>query len=239
MGQCILVGMDATLAHPTRSALELACQVLELDSSACHLILLHVIPVPVDPTPRWDKPLGSWSYIPPTRGQLHQAHRVLQQARALLGQRGIPLAFIEILVRAGTPADELARLARERNVDLLVLGSGPPSRIDFLRRLLLGSRTRRVLRLAPCRVLLACPTAAIPAGDLIAWYEQALQLCLLQQTEMLLVLTPAEVARRFALADQPIGHREIEAAARALKRLASRGLLVCQVVQGEMRCWND
>jgi hypothetical protein len=124
----------------------------------------------------------------------------LQQARALLGQRGIPLASIELLVRAGTPADELARVARERNVDLLVLGSGSPSRIGFLRRLLLGSSTRRALRVAPCRVLLAHPPTAIHIGDLIAWYEQALQLFLLQQTETLLVLTPAEVARRFALA---------------------------------------
>ena len=239
MSQCILVGVDATLSHPTRSALEMACQVLEQDSSAFHLLLLHVIPVPIDPTPRWGKPLGSWSYLPPTRGQLHQAHHVLQQACALLGQRGIPLASIELLVRVGTPADELVRVAQERNVDLLVLGTGPPSWIGFLRRVFQGSSTRRVLRFAPCRVLLACPSAAIHAGDLIAWYEQALQLYLLQQRETLIAFTPAEVARRFALPDQTIGYREIEAAARALERLADRGLMVCQVVQGELRCWND
>lgn len=200
MSRCILVGVDTTLSPPTRSALEMACQVLEQDALACHLILLHVIPVPIDPTPRWGKPLGSWSYLAPTSCQLCQAHHVLQQARALLGQRGIPFASFEPLVRAGTPADELTRVARERTVDLLVLGSSPPSRCGFLRRLLLGSSTRRVLRFAPCRVLLASSPAATHPGDLIAWYEQALQLCLLQQAETLVVFTPTEVARRFALA---------------------------------------
>jgi nucleotide-binding universal stress UspA family protein len=239
MSRCILVGVNAALSPPTRSALEMACQVLEQDTSTCHLILLHVIPVPIDPTPRWGKPLRSWSYFPPTRDQLHQAHHVLQQARALLEQRGVPLSSVELLVRAGTPADELACIARERNVDLLVLGTGLPSCIGFLRRVLVGSNTRRVLRLAPCRVLLARPPTARHAGNLSTWYEQALQLCLVQQGKRLVVLTPTEVARRFALPDQPIGHREIEAAARALKRLADQGLLVCQVVQGEVRCWND
>lgn len=239
MSQRILIGVDASLSPPTRSALELACQVLKQDVSTGHLLLLHVIPVPIDPTPRWGKAPRSWSYLPPTSSQLCQAHHVLQQARALLGQRGIPLASIELLVRAGTPADELARVAREQHVDLLVLGSRSSSCCSFLRRVLLGSSTRRVLRVAPCRVLLVSSPSPSHSGDLIAWYEQALQLCLVQQKEMLVVFTPAEVAWRFARPDQAIGHREIKAAAGALERLADRGLLICQVVQGEVRCWND
>lgn len=239
MSQRILIGVDASLSPPTRSALELACQVLKQDVSTGHLLLLHVIPVPIDPTPRWGKAPRSWSYLPPTSSQLCQAHHVLQQARALLGQRGIPLASIELLVRTGIPADELARVAQEQHVDLLVLGSSSSSCCGFLRRLLLGSSTRRVLRVAPCRVLVASSPSPIQTGDLTAWYEQALQLCLVQQNETLVIFTPAEVAWRFARPEQAIGHREIEAAAFALKRLADRGLLLCQMVQGEMRCWND
>lgn len=239
MGRCILVGVDAPFSPATRSALELACQVLEQDTLASHLLLLHVIPVPVDPAPRWGRPLGSWSYVPPTRSQLHLAHDVLQQACALLGQRGIALSSVEFLVRAGTPTDELVHIARERQVDLLVLGTGLPARIHVLRQVFFDRSTRRVFRAAPCRVLLAHPPAALHAGNLSVWYEQALQLCLVQQGAQLVVFTPTEVARRFALPDQPIGHREIKAAARTLKRLADRGLLVCQVIGGELRCWND
>lgn len=55
MGRCILVGVDASLSQATWSALESVCQLIEQDSSDCHPILLHVIPVPYDPTPRWGK----------------------------------------------------------------------------------------------------------------------------------------------------------------------------------------
>jgi nucleotide-binding universal stress UspA family protein len=239
MSRCILVGVDACLSLPTYAALEMVCQVLEQDASAFHLILLHVIPVPVDPTPRWGKPLGSWTYAPPTNGQLRQARHALQRARLVVAQREISLASIELLVRAGTPTDELVRVARERNVDLLILGSHPPSHFGLLRRMFLGSITRRVVRVAPCRVLLARLPSLFDAGDLTAWYEQALQRCLHQQTSTLVVFTPTEVARHFTRTDQAIGPREVEAAAHALERLAAQGLLLCQVVHGEMRCWND
>ncbi len=157
----------------------------------------------------------------------------------MLEQFGVPLDSVELLLRAGTPAEELAHVARERGVDLLVLGSRPSSRFRFLRRALLGSTTRRVMQSAPCRVLLARQPRPGDAVDLVAWYEQAVMLYLQQQTNSLVVFTPGEVARYFALTDQAIGHCEVEAAAHALERLANQGLMLCQVSQGEMRCWND
>ena len=129
-------------------------------------------------------------------------------------------------------------MARERDVDLLVLGSCPHSHLGLLRRMLLGSTSRRASHLAPCRVLLACPPHQFGSGDLVAWYEQAL-LRSLQQTETFIVLTPDEVARRFTPGDHTVGQREVDAAACALQQLASRGLLLCQVIQGEVRYWND
>lgn len=239
MSQCILVGVDADFSLPTHYAIEVVCQVLEQDQETCQLLLLHVIPVPFDPAPRWGRSLGSLSTYPATSSQQRQARHVLQQARTLLARRGVPLDTIELLVRAGRPADELVRVAQERHVDLLVLGSRPSSRLSPLRRALFGSTTRRVLQVASCRVLLARLPCSLDTGDLVAWYEQAMQLCLRQRTETLVVFTPAEVARRFALTDQAIGDREIEAAAQALERLANEGLMLCQVIGGEMRCWNE
>jgi nucleotide-binding universal stress UspA family protein len=236
----MLVGVDASLSLPTRYALEAACcQFLEQPSLERRVLLLHVIPVPYDPSPRWGRPPGSLSLFPPTNSQRCEARRALSQARALLEHLGVPDDVIEVLVRAGVPADELVQVARERQVNLLVLGSRPPSRFQVLRRVVFGSTTRRVLRLAPCRVLLARPPGPSGSGDLVAWYEQATLRCLQQQAAALVVLTPSDVARRFAPSQETLGHREVAAAARALEHLAQRGLLLCRVVNGEVRCCND
>jgi nucleotide-binding universal stress UspA family protein len=200
--------------------------------------LLHVIPVPYDTSPRWGRSPGSLSFFPPTNSQLCEARSVLSQARALLEHLGVPDDAIEVIVQAGVPADELVRVARERDVDLLVLGSHPPSRFQALGRIFFGSTTRRVLRLALCRVLLAPPPRPSGSGDLVAWYEQATLRCL-QQAAALMVLTPGDVARRFAPSHKTPGRSEVAAAACALERLAQRGLLLCRVINGEVRCWND
>ncbi len=239
MSKALLVGVDASRSLPMCYALEAACcQFLEQPSPDRRVLLLHVIPVPYDPSPRWGRPPGSLSLFPPTNSQRCEARRALSQARTLLGHLGVPDHAIEVLVRAGVPADELVQVARERQVDLLVLGSSPLSRFQRLRRLVFGSTTRRVLRLAPCRVLLAHAPHPSSSGDLVAWYELAMLRCL-QQAAALIVLTPGDVARRFAPAHETVGHREVAAAARALERLAQRGLLLCRVVNGEVRCCND
>ncbi len=124
----MLVGVDASLSLPTRYTLEAACcQFLEQPSPERRVLLLHVIPVPSDPSPRWGRPPGSLSLFPPTNSQRCEARRALSQARALLEYLGVPDDVIEVLVRAGVPADELVQVARERDVDLLVLGSLPPA----------------------------------------------------------------------------------------------------------------
>ena len=64
----------------------------------------------------------------------------------------------------------------------------------------------------------------------MAWYEQATLRCL-QQATALVVLTPGDVARRFAPSPETLGHREVAATACALERLAQRGLLLCRVVK--------
>jgi nucleotide-binding universal stress UspA family protein len=54
------------------------------------------------------------------------------------------------VIRRGVPYREIERLARDQNVDLIVIGQvgqrGP-------RRILIGSVTERVIECAPCAVL--------------------------------------------------------------------------------------
>ncbi len=53
-------------------------------------------------------------------------------------------------IRAGHPYEEICKVARELNVDLIVLGSRGNT---GLKRVLLGSTAERVVRFAPCPVL--------------------------------------------------------------------------------------
>jgi nucleotide-binding universal stress UspA family protein len=83
----------------------------------------------------------------------------VEQELALTGQRYLDYlcclaadAGLEAdqVIRHGVPYREIERLARERNVDLIVIGQvgqrGP-------RRIVIGSVTERVIECAPCAVL--------------------------------------------------------------------------------------
>jgi nucleotide-binding universal stress UspA family protein len=75
------------------------------------------------------------------------AHERLAQAGAYLEQRGLSAEFVPSL---GPPAEAIVRLARERNADLIVVGT---RRKGFFERLVEGSVNQEVLRHAPCDVL--------------------------------------------------------------------------------------
>jgi nucleotide-binding universal stress UspA family protein len=84
-----------------------------------------------------------------------QAAAVLDDVREAATAKGVNL---ETALRWGFPADEICQLARERNAELIVIGShgwGP------MRRLLFGSVSDAVLHHAPCPVLVVrgLPTA--------------------------------------------------------------------------------
>jgi nucleotide-binding universal stress UspA family protein len=79
----------------------------------------------------------------------------LQEARADLEKfrAALPDCFLsqELIVAEGRPAEVILTTIREREIDLVVLGSrGRGS----LKRLLLGSTSEQVLREAPCSVLI-------------------------------------------------------------------------------------
>jgi nucleotide-binding universal stress UspA family protein len=71
----------------------------------------------------------------------------LEQARAYLEERSLDA---ELVPTKGTPADAILRLAQERDVDLIVVGSRHKR---FFERLVEGSVNENVLRRAGCDVL--------------------------------------------------------------------------------------
>ena len=75
----------------------------------------------------------------------YQAHFAEMRQRA--ADQGIPL---ECDVRVGHPAEQIARLAEERNMDAIVMGHRGES---MLQKWLVGSVAKRVLSYAPCTVI--------------------------------------------------------------------------------------
>ena len=73
----------------------------------------------------------------------------------------------EFLVSEGSPAAEIVRCALEREVDLIVMGTHGRSGVSHA---LLGSVAERVVRTAPCPVLVVRPAAA-PAGVTVEVYR--------------------------------------------------------------------
>ena len=122
-------------------------------------------------------------------------------------QAGIAPGRLEMQVREGVPAEELVKVAAERQVTCIVLGYRGAALPQRLRRLLLGSTTAQVLRRAPCPVLLV-PRPSAPT-DLVAWYEAAITRELSERASGLSIFTPEEVASRF-----PPSHRAPACAAR-------------------------
>lgn len=72
----------------------------------------------------------------------------------------------EFVVASGSPAAEIVRCAAEREVDLIVMGTHGRSGVGHV---LLGSVAEKVVRTAPCPVLVVRSTVAV-AGDLL--YEK-------------------------------------------------------------------
>lgn len=71
----------------------------------------------------------------------------LEQARSFIAPRSLDAEFVPSV---GPPADAIVRLAEERDVDLIVVGT---RRKGFFERLVEGSVNQDVLRRAPCDVL--------------------------------------------------------------------------------------
>lgn len=231
----LLVGIDAPLTEATRHALHTVGEFFAPYSLHVRLLLLNVIPVPY----------GGGKFAPPvplspTTEQRKQAVEALRAACATLQEHGMTRSHIEMLLRVGSPADELARFAGQQHVDCLVIGSRGHSPLQWLRRVLMGSVAHDVLRHASCPVMVVTlPRSSRPA-DLVGWYEAAIQQALHDHPTALVNITARDVVGQFLLPHgQTAGREERIAAAQALEHLAGSGLLYRQSVHGEMHYLND
>ncbi len=239
MNKRILLGIDANLSPPTQYALRAASEFLQQPTSDLRLVLLHVIPVPYDTSFAWGKSMKSSKPWSPVTQQRLQAEHALWSARTALQQLGISPERIELLLRVGTPADEIVKAARELDVSCIVIGSRGNALTQCLRRMLVGSTSHRVLRLTPCPVTLVNPPPKPQPGKLVTWYMEGVTRSLREHPGSLLVFTACDVAQKFVPPKRSVGYKEVDAAARALEQLARNGILCCHKVKGELRYLND
>ncbi len=241
MDKRILFGVDGDLSPITQHVLHEAGGLVEQATPEVHCILLNVVPTAQVISTHPGLYAGHIFPLAITAWQRNQAEDVVYKARLLLQMQGIPLARTEGVVRVGVPADEIVRAAKELQVSLIIIGCHGYSLRERLRRLVLGSISRRVLRLAPCPVLIVSPPpVARRTSDLVTWYENAIRRYLSEHTDELQVFTPGQLAQQFAPTNsKKPGRKEKEAARLALEKLARQGVLCCHQIQGELRYVND
>jgi nucleotide-binding universal stress UspA family protein len=135
----ILVPID--FSPNADAVLEWAAHLAEEHGSK--MVLLHAYHLPVD----FQQLEGA--YLPPdfwTQVKA-DASENLDRAAEPLRKRGLA---VETVVREGYPATAIEEEARDRHVDLVVIGTRGHS---GLKHLLLGSVAERVVQKAPCPVL--------------------------------------------------------------------------------------
>ena len=150
-----------TILHPTdfsehsEPAFNVACSLAQ--SYGARLVLLHVL----EPTVLVYG--GVMTPPPPLPGADERLSARKQLQRLRPPHSSIP---VERLVEAGDSATAIMQVARERNCDLIVMGSHGRTGLG---RLLMGSVAENVLRKAPCPVLtVKNPTQAALSHPVVA-----------------------------------------------------------------------
>ena len=127
-----------SILHPTdfSEASQLACvNAVELARQCgAKLTVLHVYP---DPTRVPD----AWS--------IHDPRPELEDALGLVAA-DVPDVPVERLLRVGTPAETIVEYAKRHNCDVIVMGTHGRTGLGHL---LMGSVAEKVIRAAPCPVL--------------------------------------------------------------------------------------
>jgi nucleotide-binding universal stress UspA family protein len=240
MNRRILLGIDNQVSPATQNALRTVSEFMELTPLQFRLVLLSVIPGPYATTPSLGMYVGHELPASLTLEQRSQAEDALRSARDELEKRGIAAEQIEVQIRVGFPAEEIVKAAQELQALFIVVGSRGNSSSQKLRRLIVGSISRRVLQLAPCPVMVAALPKTARPSDLVTWYEKSIMLYLQQHTNAFTVFTPQQVAQMFVPPNKKTaGKKEIAAAMLALEQLASSGLFCRHKVEGELRYVND
>ena len=116
--------------------------------------MLHVVHV-IEPLTAMPVPAGAVQ-IPPDQASLDQAAATLRQyveghlATAWENPDRPNVSIVVSHVAQGVPADQIVQLASDLDADLIVVGTHGRRGV---KRLMLGSIAERVVRLAPCPVL--------------------------------------------------------------------------------------
>ena len=159
----IVVAVD--FSDSTPDALEAALGLAPAEAGG-HIHLLHVVPGAVPPL--WtDEPL------PVDLRPVEQAwtDAAIKQLTALAVSQALDPSHVTTAVVVGAPANEIVRYAEAHHADVVVLGSHGHG---LVRRFLLGSVADKIVRQAPCAVLVvphrtlrsarpAPPPASLPA----------------------------------------------------------------------------
>jgi nucleotide-binding universal stress UspA family protein len=121
-----------------RKALTLACNLAKIHHSALHMISVEELP---------DVPASIDEVIEAKEAENHKFHAVLEQARKIAKAKGVSL---QAEVVAGHAAASIVERAKSMKADLLVVGFMGHS---ALYERIIGGTTDRLVRLAPCPVL--------------------------------------------------------------------------------------
>ena len=142
--QRILVPMD--FSGKSRQALALAVPLAERHGG--RLFLLHVVQPPAIST--WRVIPGGEHYL--TMNMSNLIERVREALTALAARLVPPAVRGRTLVRQGNAYFEITEAARQLKVDLIVISTHG---YTGMHRMLIGSVAERVVRHAPCAVLIA------------------------------------------------------------------------------------
>ena len=153
----ILVPLDGSKS--AIAALNIACEVATRFQS--HITLLHVASLgTVLPMKRFEKT----QHISPHEIQKmimssrEAGFNILDQGQQILEGSGIP---VKTILKDGYPATEIVRIARDRNLDLIILGARGVSQIKELR---IGRTSEQIVRNAPCTVMICKPPIKRPSS---------------------------------------------------------------------------
>jgi len=121
-----------------RKALEFACDLAKLHHADLHMISVEELP---------DFPASIDEVVETKQAENHKFHAVLEAARRVAGEKGVEL---QAEVVAGHAAATIVERVKALDADLLVVGFMGHS---ALYERIIGGTTDRLVRLAPCPVL--------------------------------------------------------------------------------------
>ena len=134
----ILVAID--FSKPALEAIEFALPLLKQFGAELHLV--HVF--------ESDEPLASTAALPLVVPFLRVGDRVRMHLKDVAKKYSVALRPENIHARRGQPFQEICRLARDRQMDLIIISTRGNTGLTHLA---LGSTAERVVRYSPCPVL--------------------------------------------------------------------------------------